>query len=145
MKRLLQVILLLFVLSCGKSPFLAGSPLKNIIGGADGLKEELRFETDGLSIERKWETGPTLYNSSKITILLKDSAGNLRDPQASFLAYLWMPNMNHGSFPITITRVATGTYELDDVYFTMNGVWDFHLQLAERGNIYDEVSWRITL
>lgn len=142
--RLFSLLIFITLLtSCGKSPF-TGS-LSDPFRGDDSLETKLRFETEALTITREWNKGPLLYDSSKITISFLDTAGNRADPVGSFKAYLWMPNMGHGSYPITITKVAVGIYELTDVYFTMGGLWDFHLQLEENGNIYDSVSWPLTL
>ncbi|AYF45589.1 YtkA-like protein [Halobacteriovorax sp. BALOs_7] len=137
------ILFSLFVISCGDSPFTG--KLSDPFRGDDSITTALRFETESLTISREWKKGPLLYDSSKITISLTDSAGNFTDPIGNFKAYLWMPNMGHGSYPISINKLATGIYELTDVYFTMGGLWDFHLQLEENGNIYDSVSWPLTL
>lgn len=142
--RLLSLILFsLLIVSCGESPFTG--KLSDPFRGDDGVAASLRFETEALTISRQWNKGPLLYDSSKITISLTDSAGNYTDPIGEFRAYLWMPNMGHGSYPISIKKISAGIYELTDVYFTMGGLWDFHLQLEDNGNIYDSVSWPLTL
>ncbi|MFG1484725.1 FixH family protein [Halobacteriovorax sp. RZ-2] len=143
MKLLSLTLLFLLFTSCGKSPF--SGDLKELVGGRDNITNQLEFNTEALTISRQWEKGPLLYDSSTITITFKDSADNLKDPIGDFSAYIWMPDMGHGSYPITVTKVATGIYELTDIYFTMGGLWDFHLQLKDNGNLYDTVSWPLTL
>ncbi len=143
MKILALLLTFTLITSCGKSPF-SGS-LKGLINGSDKITTDLRFETEGLSISKEWMKGPLLYDSSNITITFKDTADNFKDPVGTFKAYIWMPDMGHGSYPISITKISIGVYQLDDIYFTMGGLWDFHLQLEENGNMYDEVSWPLTL
>lgn len=143
MRSGILLLILIFITACGKSPF--SGELKELINGRDNVSNELRFETESLAISRNWNNGPLLYDSSKLTISFKDTADNFKDPIGNFSAYIWMPDMGHGSYPISISKVSTGVYELTDIYFTMGGLWDFHLQLEENGNTYDEVSWPITL
>ncbi|WP_412462991.1 FixH family protein [Halobacteriovorax sp. RT-2-6] len=143
MKLLSLTLLFLLFTSCGDSPFSGG--LKELVSGVDNISNEIRFDTEALTILRQWDKGPIVYDSSTLTITFKDSANNLKDPAGEFSAYIWMPDMGHGSYPITVTRIATGVYQLTDIYFTMGGLWDFHLQLKDNGNLYDSISWPLTL
>mgnify|MGYP000547503608 CR=1 FL=1 len=61
-------------------------------------------------------------------------------------AYLWMPEMGHGSTPIKINKIADGIYELSNIEFIMGGLWDLHFEFVDDNNtVVQEVVWDIYL
>jgi len=51
---------------------------------------------------------------------------------------LWMPAMGHGSSPIEVAQLDTGTYRANHVYFVMPGIWEIHFQVRSQETVKDE-------
>jgi hypothetical protein len=47
------------------------------------------------------------------------------------LAQLWMPDMGHGSAETTLTAVANGCTQVDNIQFTMAGPWQLRVRFAD--------------
>jgi len=58
---------------------------------------------------------------------------------------LWMPDMGHGSVPVTITRKDLGTYEASPVHFIMPGEWEIRFKGTEGGEVLGEANVGITI
>ena len=58
---------------------------------------------------------------------------------------LWMPSMGHGSSPVTVEKVDTGTYRATRVFFIMPGEWQIKWQVKQGSTVEDELIVPITI
>ncbi len=116
--KYLLLILCLFISACGKPPYLKKSAYLN----SNNHDTLLFFEISNIVLEINWQTPISTTDSA--TAILKVSQNGVPKPlPLNSLIYLWMPSMGHGSSDITIKEIASGVYELSDIYFIMNGDW----------------------
>ena len=139
----LKIILLscfLALMSCGKSPLL--NKVKNGVNDVAGnasLSEN--FPKEKVSFSYKWTTPPSLEVLSAFEINLSSP---LKSNQ-SLNAYIWMPDMGHGSSPITINQLNSTDYSFTDVAFIMPGLWVLHIEILENNVVIDQWQKSITL
>jgi hypothetical protein len=140
-------LILLWGVSCGDSPFLKDSKeTPQVERSVQGLQTEIKFPAKSYNVSRFWRRGPLVVDESRMLVVITDSTGRPISPDEALEAKIWMPTMGHGSFPISVEEVAPGVYELKDVFFTMEGYWDFHLMLVGAdGQTVDEVKWGLNL
>lgn len=115
--------------------------------GFDGGQEKAgacpaKFSS-GLCVSMKWEKNPTEseFGSFVFQTYQVNSADNsviLSDPEYAAAIVLWMPDMGHGSSPVTVERVSLGTYRASQVFFTMRGDWEIRFQLKDRNGVRDQ-------
>ena len=153
------------MISCGKSPFLSEeSPeisTKKMNSGFD-ISEDLEVyltrerqenntSAGESSILRKisfmgyWQVGPNTRDENKLLIIMQDQEGFRAEIAHEFSAFLWMPDMGHGSAPIKVVKLADGIYELTSLYFIMGGLWEIHFQFKNGEKLINEVLWPINL
>jgi YtkA-like len=46
---------------------------------------------------------------------------------------LWMPDMGHGSWPVTITQFGVNKYKITQAYFIMPGSWEVRVAFKLEG------------
>lgn len=126
--KLLILISLLFLFSCGKSPLL--TPVEyGVIKGNHAQEVNLKFNSTSQEITIKWLTNTNTNEEAKALIILTKN-GSITDPDNFNLnAFLWMKSMGHGSSPIVVKKIAPGIYQLEEIYFSMSGDWQLHLTL----------------
>lgn len=96
----------------------------------------------GVSIA--WKVGPS--EASANSLLFRTYRLDPRDgfpvPQdlGEVTVDLWMPSMNHGSAPVTVTQIGIGTYEATDIYFPMKGEWDMRFYLKDANGNQDKTT-----
>jgi hypothetical protein len=103
---------------------------------------ETRFMHSALSVNMYWEHKPQETNEGgEFTLQFHspDDPTQLIDPPGDWNVILWMPSMNHGSRPVTITRKSAGEYWISNVYFIMRGPWQIRIQLKDGDAVTDEV------
>jgi hypothetical protein len=147
MKILIKIFLLsVFLCSCGDSPFLndesAPSANQSIVRS---LNSSLVFPISKYQIEMFWRQGPLVSKESKILLIVTDQDSTPINLDGNLQVKLWMPTMGHGSFPVKINNTGNGTYELSDVFFTMDGIWDIHFQRIKDSNMLEEIKWQLKL
>lgn len=105
----------------------------------------LRFQNADLCLSWTWETYPTetkagafIFRTFKLNSL--DQFPVLTDALQTPQVLLWMPSMGHGSTPVTVSRLETGTYRASQVFFIMAGEWEIKFQLKDSDTVLDEVS-----
>ena len=140
----MRLILLIFLLGCGDSPFI-NKEVSNEVRGTPSLENELVLPGENIVLKLYWNEGPRLSDESKLTIILLDDNGRPIDPKNSFKIMLWMPTMGHGSFPVSVKKLSQGVYEAREMFFTMEGNWDVHFQLIDGDKVKDEVKWGLEL
>ena len=143
--KLLFLILFSLFFSCGKSPFLKTPSSEQRVILPQMPEEGLYFENEKLNITHYFSSEINIGEEVTVAVVFSDAQGRLKDPKAHFSMKLWMPDMGHGSFPITIKKVSTGIYEARDLFFTMPGYWDIHFELKKEDQVIDEVLWGIDL
>ena len=141
--NLLVIFFLLY--SCGKSPFLDDIKNGDNTKGLSTLEGGLHFKDSDYKLDAFWRTGPLLFDESKILVLVTNKQGSPINFSNEFRTKLWMPGMGHGSYPITVSNIAIGIYELSEVYFTMPGLWDIHFQHFDGDKLIEEVKWSLDL
>lgn len=97
----------------------------------------------GKCISLTWKT--TATENVPGTFIIKtfhpnvvDASPVLEDLSPDIAIVLWMPDMPHGSTPVKVAHVDTGTYLVSDVHFTMIGAWEIRVQLKNGNTIQDE-------
>jgi hypothetical protein len=108
-----------------------------------------KFYRSGNCVDITWETHPTesavgsfLYKVSRENIA--DRSPVVVDTQGTPIVVLWMPSMGHGSSPVTVARVDTGTYRASEVFFIMPGKWQIKFQMTNGNEILDEAILDLT-
>ena len=95
-------------------------------------------------IDLTWEQIPT--ESQPGSFIVKLVRPNLADQTSlpvsldsdqQLSVELWMPSMGHGSSPVTVTSIDTGTYRVSDVFFIMRGLWEIHIDILSQGKKLD--------
>ena len=132
---LLVAVAMALVVGCARPRYMKGAA----DSGGDGF-EKLgvcadRFEVSGLCVTWKWETRATLkapgiflfkvyrLNLGDGSVLPVEVAGPVK-------VELFMPKMGHGSTPVTVTAVDTGTFRASRVNLFMRGPWEIRFQMA---------------
>lgn len=147
-KIFLFITLTLFLVGCGKSPFLKTTPKAGSTGSQSGkatIYSEISLKNYQINISPFWREGPFIGDESKLLIILTNNQNVPIDVTGKLKIKLWMPDMNHGSYPVTIQRVGIGIFEVRDLYFTMEGFWNIHFELFINEQLVEEAKWGITL
>lgn len=103
---------------------------------------EARF-TSGYCVSLAWEKLPTEQDFGAFVFKVfrpnrADGSPVLEDLTNTPSVLLWMPDMGHGSSPVSAERLDIGTYRVAKVFFTMHGDWQIRLQVKEGGKVKDE-------
>lgn len=144
--------------ACGDSPFLDKSDPDDISVAkkyhstlylsevSDHLRRSSSINLDQqIHLKAIWNLEPQVGPQSALIVTMFNQGGEFIDLPLRFEAYLWMPNMGHGSFPISIKKMGSGFYELSELYFTMPGLWNLHLEFYEDETLVGEILWPIEL
>jgi hypothetical protein len=98
----------------------------------------LLFKKEKLCAELHWVKEPkavempTEKDKAEFTLTFKSTTGKKEntDPKQRVSVGIFMPSMDHGSMPVTLTKTETGVYQVQNVYFTMSGEWEIHVKLV---------------
>jgi hypothetical protein len=109
------------------------------------LRDSAGTEIRGKSytLNATWTVGPNTEFENRLLLFITNENGARVDIPFDLDMYLWMPEMGHGSFPFTQTKIAVGIYEITEVFFTMGGYWDLHIDFIENNQIVEEIKWPI--
>ncbi len=66
-----------------------------------------------------------------------DQSPVLQDFAQTLNVRLWMPSMGHGASPVSLQHIDIGTYQVDDVYFSMVGDWEIQVDLKNGEELVD--------
>jgi hypothetical protein len=142
----IAIALLIFALSgCAQekhpaspSPTRSGETLHEV-----GSDCSVRFKNSKLCISYAWEKVPT--ETEEGSFIFKTYRPNLVDQSPVLVALpetpnvvLWMTSMGHGSSPVTVETVDTGTYRANHVFFVMPGNWEIRFQQKAQETVNDE-------
>jgi len=150
MKVLLSFPLVIFIFlaltACGRSPFTNENyNPSQLVQGQNTLQGALAFPQQGLFIRPFWRNGPVVGDEGQLLIVVSDKDGHPKNPSGQLSLYLWMPDMGHGSYPVSLKQIAIGVFEASEIYFTMDGLWDIHFQILREGQVLEEIRWPLTL
>lgn len=134
----IKTLVILFALtfcSCGKSPLLMRTTSSQI----STLETRTFFKTTSQLINLNWITDINTVEEGKVVIILtkNNAISDLSD--YTLTPFIWMESMGHGSSPIIVTKLGDGIYELSEIYFTMPGDWQLHLQLKKNNALVEDV------
>jgi len=142
MKNFMIFLSFLFICSCGKSPLQMQK--SNAVTGTTGLEAAKILKTSQHSLSLNWLSRVNSTEEAHALLIVKKN-GVASDLPDQIKVFLWMPTMGHGSSPITIKKIATGLYDLSQVYFIMDGFWQLRIQVKNGIDIIDEEIFEINL
>jgi hypothetical protein len=105
----------------------------------------LYFTTEDLCANYDWIAKPTEDETGSFLLKFWSRAdGRPADPQLTLKVVIWMPDMGHGSSPVTIAKKAVGEYLVDRVFFSMRGDWQIRFQLKNAQAVTEEQIANVT-
>ena len=114
--------------------------------GDQPLAAHLVFKQGALHMHAGFQSPPVVGKESILILEAKNPENHQPvDLNDSVEVALWMPSMGHGSSPVTVERLDTGTYRASEVFFTMKGDWEIRIQLKEGDEVRDQAIVPITL
>ncbi|NOT80011.1 MAG: hypothetical protein HOP07_13535 [Bacteriovoracaceae bacterium] len=139
--RYYSIILLVCLLTgCGKSPlFNKVTKTAGEISGNILLSEN--FPMKNIEFSLNWKTPPSLEELGVFEIELKEPLA----PNLSINAFIWMPEMGHGSSPIEVIKSSDLNYVFSEVAFIMPGLWVLHVEILENNKVVDKWQKSIVL
>lgn len=99
----------------------------------------------GQCVSMTWQKMPTEeeFGSFDFRIYRTVDGGKVLEDVPGLHVMLWMPGMGHGSSPITLERLETGTYRASRVFFSMRGEWEIRFQQKEGATLRDQAILRV--
>ncbi len=135
MKTMISVIFLCLLFSCGKSPLQLKK--SNETSGIAGLESKKVFSSTNQSLFLNWLSPINSAEEGHALLIVKKNQF-ASDLPSDFKIFLWMPDMGHGSSPISVKKIGTGLYEFSQIYFIMDGFWQLKIQLKNGSTLLDE-------
>jgi hypothetical protein len=114
---------------------------------------DLVFSKVSLCASVTWVKQPTADDQGEFTLRFWEpsqgtEAGPYVTPAGDVAVKLWMPDMGHGSSPTKVIAEtdATGTpvpgvFDVQNIFFVMNGKWRIFLQLKKGGQVVDQAEF----
>lgn len=138
MRYFALIIIIMTFAACGKSP-LFNKISKNIteISGNAALNE--KFPSKNINFILIWKSPPGLEELGVFEIELTKPMA----PELTLDAFIWMPEMGHGSSPIVITKSTDLNYIFSEIAFIMPGLWVLHVEIKENNKVVDK--WQKSL
>lgn len=138
-KILLSIFFVLFFLGCTQPKYVKSSEPQALSSGSSGNSQKdsnycpFAFSELGVCLDYKWQSSPNKneYNSFLFKVYRLNRADQSPIPVDDldhFQVVLWMPSMGHGSSPVAIEKLDTGTYRVSQVYFIMGGDWEIQIR-----------------
>lgn len=117
----------------------------------NSLLHSLQFKNGTLLVDVVFTSQPELMKDSPFTLVVKDAVtGQPVEVKDQVKVVLWMPDMNHGSAPTQVQRVVDkrgvlvpGSYQVTNVFFTMGGTWEVHVQLKDAQGLIEMQSFEM--
>ena len=105
--------------------------------------EKAQFDPSGIPLWISWEKKPSADQFG--SFLIKTGRENAADKspipedlEGEIRVILWMPSMGHGSSPVTVTKMDTGTFRASKVFFSMPGEWEVRIQRTVNGAMVEQ-------
>lgn len=86
----------------------------------------------GNCLSLDWEVSPTAEDFGQFLI------NTAEEIDGDVSVFLWMPSMGHGSSPVTVNSIGVGVYRAFDVFFSMSGDWEIHIQVKKNNEVKDQ-------
>lgn len=127
------------LLACGKSPLLKEKITST--QKVEAIEADRFFKSTNHQIKLIWSTPRSTLEEGKAIIILLKSGNPTALENEQLDAYLWMKSMGHGSSPIVIRNLGNGIYELSEIYFTMPGDWQLHLEIKNGNTTIEDIEY----
>lgn len=101
---------------------MAGAGCADEGAGPDGVLRAQRGPFDG---ELTIDPDPPRVGAHRVVVALASDGTPLEG--AAVTISPWMPAHGHGSIDVEATETGPGTYEADDVWLNMPGIWDLRV------------------
>ncbi len=138
----LSLVISLILISCAKPNYQESKVQPDLQSSFVG-ECVVQFEKSKLCVHFNWEKMQTSRDdlgvfTFRVFKKSSDQFPELVDLNPQPYVHLWM-DMGHGSTKDVVTeRLRVGTYRASNVFFTMEGPWEIHLQLREGKEVLDE-------
>jgi len=143
-------LIFLLLAACAQKKYVRGP------GGEGGqnkpgqLSCTAKFQTSGACLIHNWEKIPK--DSELLSFTFKISRPNALDNTPVPFEFaqplevvLWMPSMGHGSSPVELEKIDSGTYRASRVFFSMPGEWEIRIEVKNGAALADQAVLNITL
>jgi len=139
LRSLFISLIITVISSCGRSP-LQLEKNQNENAGNVNLEVPKKFSSINQTLEIIWLSPRNIIEASHFLLITKKNqvAYDLPD---NYKIQLWMPSMGHGSSPLLVNKIATGVYDVSEVYFIMSGDWQIKVQLLEGSKTIEEINF----
>lgn len=101
---------------------------------------------DKIDVNLNWTNGPKSFIESHLVITV-ETIETFDDIDIEM--ELWMPMMGHGSYPVAIKKRNCSdkkcVFEVNDIYFTMPGLWEVNLNIIKDEVIIKELNLEYSL
>ena len=99
----------------------------------------LSFPKEGLCASLTWDAAITDDGENSFVLRFwATGTERFQDVDGSVSVQLWMPDMNHGSSPVTVSAKGNGIYQASRVYFVMPGDWDIRVQIKRNKQVVEQ-------
>jgi hypothetical protein len=138
------VIALLFAtVGCAKPTYIAGGAAPSGVLTGAGTSCDAHFEKSGECVTIAWEKRPTESDYGSFVfktyrLNLADQTPIVEDLSGEMSVRLFMPSMGHGSSPVAVTKIDSGTYRASNVFFSMHGDWQIYFELKTDNKVNDK-------
>lgn len=134
-------------MSCAEPKYAMASDASTKNSGEHEFGCDAKFR-NGDCAALSWEKFPTEENFGSFVFKVYrvnpgDGSPKFEDLPGAFVV-LWMPAMGHGSSPVSVEKIDTGTYRASNVFFSMHGEWEIRLQAKEGNSVLDQAVLRAT-
>ncbi|UYL07776.1 FixH family protein [Bdellovibrio sp. SKB1291214] len=138
----------LFLSACARPDYIDPKTVQKNQGADSACSIEL--VNSNLCASIAWTMGPQTPAESEFILKVWDKTsgsenGPFVDPANTLSVVLWMPSMGHGSSPVTIEKIETGTYRVRRVYFIMPGDWEVRFFLKNGATTLDQATVSLVL
>lgn len=143
----LTIVFLLFVLACAEKKYVQASADGTGRAKMAGVCDSRHLlPKSGYCVDFEWEK-PQEGRRPGVALLKlwrpnkADSSPVVTDLGDGLHVVLWMPHMGggHGSDPVIVEKVDTGTYRARRVFFSMPGLWEIRVFVKLGGDVLDQV------
>lgn len=148
----ISLLLFLALLSCAEKKYATRAEIPGGQGKAGQCLVDCtaRFSQSGFCLSHNWET--PVKDLELVSFTFKISRPNALDQSPVPVDFadpvsvtLFMPSMGHGSSPVTLEKLDSGTYRATRVFFSMTGDWEVRVQVKNGNDVKDQAVLNIRL
>lgn len=147
MKFLFLLAMHLFLISCAQPKY------EKINRGSNNQKateqkNSIEFFKSDLSAYVVWQESPVENKKLEMSLRfynLKNDQPVVASINHELKVFLWMPDMNHGSAPVSLEKISDHEYKIKNIYFIMPGFWQIHFQILNNESLLDEATYDVLL